>query len=181
MTKTWISIDANGRQDRQSQPPQSGRRITSAAEWLEPALLPALHQSFRAWGMASLSPGAVTPERIWITAEGRVYFRFANGDEPIPQSSVGSQAGLAAWLILLDKYIKPPAVIATARPIWPKSDLAGALIFTTPGLLPAPLLRLQPNNWERVARSLAASIMLPSIAEAQGTASYEEAEEKKQT
>ncbi len=175
MTATWYAINANGELDQQSQPPQGGRTIMAASEWLQPTLLTALHQSFRAWGMASLSPGVVTPERIWITPAGRVVFQFANGTKPTPQSSVGAQAGLSAWLVLLDKYLKPPIVVNTAAAIWPKSDLAGALIFTTPGLLPKVLVRLPPDNWERVARALAAAIIAPTGAEDRGADSYDEA------
>lgn len=66
--------------------------------------------------------------------------------------------GLAAWLVLLDKSVETFVVIARARAVWSPAELAGALSFTTPSLLPVELVRMAPHNWERVALALALAL-----------------------
>jgi hypothetical protein len=136
-------------------PPTGSRPFRSAVERIEPASLPQWHRSVQAWGKANRSPGLVTPERIWLAPDGIVAFHFARGEQPPIQSAVGSHAGLAAWLVLLDKYVATGTVIESASAVWSTADLAGALAFTAPALLPASLLTMPPQNWERLARALA--------------------------
>ncbi|MCB0116349.1 MAG: hypothetical protein KDD84_19760, partial [Caldilineaceae bacterium] len=117
-----------------------------------------LHRSFATWGQHQRSPGIVTPQRIWLGQDDNVIFRFENGDRPTMQSAVGAHAGLAAWLVLLDKFVETQTLLTEAAQIWPVNDMAGALAFVSSAFLPRPLLSLAPNNWERVARSLSIHI-----------------------
>ncbi len=117
-----------------------------------------LHRSFAAWGLSQRSPGLVIPRRIWLGDDDTVIFRFEGGTRPKLQSAVGAHAGLAAWLVLLNKYVETSALLAQAQEVWSTEDLAGALAFVTPAFLPGSLLSLQPNNWERLARQLSAIV-----------------------
>jgi hypothetical protein len=66
---------------------------------------------------------------------------------------------LAAWLVLLDKWMETFVVISRARATWTPLELAGALRFTTPPYLPAPLTTEPPDNWTRVAHALSVAIV----------------------
>jgi hypothetical protein len=65
---------------------------------------------------------------------------------------------LAAWLVLLDKWMETFVVIARARSIWSVQELAGALTFTSRPFLPAAIVHMPPDNWERVAQALAQAV-----------------------
>jgi hypothetical protein len=150
-----------------SAPPKGSRPFRAAIEWIEPSSLPQWHRSFQAWGKASRSPGLVSPERIWLAADKIVAFHFRGKERPTIQPAVGSHAGLAAWLVLLDKYVETGVVLESAATVWSTADLAGALAFTAPALLPASLLTMPPQNWERLARALAHQIANGSIQQPQ--------------
>jgi hypothetical protein len=158
MSGSWYYFTTNQRMTATDAPPKESRPFRAAVEWIEPATLAQWHRSFQAWGKANRSPGLVTPERIWLASEGIVAFHFAQGEQPAIQSAVGGHAGLAAWLVLLDKSIETQIVLESAGTVWPMTDLAGALAFTAPALLPASLLTMPPQNWERLARALAHQI-----------------------
>lgn len=155
MNAQWYYFTSGRELAVTDEPPKESRAFLLATEWLQPSRLAELHRGFQAWGMASRSPGLVTPDRIWLFPDGGVSFRFARGEQPAVQSAVGAHAGLAAWLVLLDKYVETSVVLTSARAVWSAVELVGALAFATPALLPAPLLALPPNNWERTARALA--------------------------
>jgi hypothetical protein len=55
-------------------------------------------------------------------------------------------------------------VLARARTVWTLAELAGALPFTSPSLLPRQLVQFPPDNWEQVARGLAAIVSDGSLA-----------------
>jgi hypothetical protein len=155
MSVQWYYFTLSGGLNANRLPPVGSRPFLEATSWLQPALLDALNRSFHAWGAAHLSPGIVTPERIWITVDGTVAFQFAKNQRPAAQSAVGAQAGLAAWLVLLDRYVDREELLSQARKQWSVNELVGTLPFITPPLLPHSLLQLSPNNWEHVARALA--------------------------
>ncbi len=158
MSQSWWMVDEQGRVHETSAPPAESRPLNQATALLLPPLISHLHTSFHAWQMAGLSPGPVIPERLWINPAGGLAVKFAGGRSPERLYPVGAQAGLAAWLVLLDKWVETFVVIARARSIWNTAELAGALSFTTPSLLPAQLTRTAPDNWERVAVALARSV-----------------------
>lgn len=163
MSGQWYYFTTNQGLTATAAPPNESKPFRSAVEWIEPANLPQWHRSFQAWGDAHLSPGLVIPQRIWLAPDGVIAFHFGKDERPITQSAVGSHAGLAAWLVLLDKYIDTKQVIESACTVWSTVDLAGALAFTAPALLPAPLLTLSPQNWERLARALAQAVASRSL------------------
>lgn len=154
----WYWYDAAGRQVTSPFHPEHSRPIATAIEWLRPPLISDLHRSFARWTAAKLAPGDLIPDRLWIDQAGLVAVRFATG-APAPQPTIGAGPGLAQWFVLLDKWMETYVVLARARSIWSRPELAGALSFTTPSLLPQPLVQMPPNNWERVARGLAALIV----------------------
>lgn len=157
-TPLWCSVDDRGVLKQTGRPPADSRPLAEAAELLLPPLITALHHSFCLWQMAHLSPGPLTPARIWINPAGGLAVRFANGQRPQTLYPVAAQAGLAAWLVLLDKWVETFVVIARARSVWTTGELAGALSFTTPSLLPAALVQQPPDNWMRVAAALARAV-----------------------
>ena len=57
-------------------------------------------------------------------------------------------------------------VIARARAVWSVQELAGALTFTSKPFLPAALVYMPPDNWERVALALATAIGDGALADA---------------
>lgn len=158
MSPIWFAVDGQGTVQQTSAPPVESRPIAQASGLLLPPLITELHRSLRAWQIAGLSPGPVIPERLWIDPAGGLAVRFADGRQPDPLYPVGAQAGLAAWLVLLDKWVETFVVIARARSVWNTAELAGALSFTTPALLPPGLIRMTPDNWARVAAALARSV-----------------------
>jgi hypothetical protein len=141
-----------------AQPPLGAERFASNVKRLLPPLVTALHRSFRGWGDAGFSPGAPLPERIWFGVDGQLAFHFDAASQPQPLLQVGAAPDLAAWLVLLDKYMETFVVIARARTVWSADELAGALTFTTPAFLPRALVKQWPENWPRVASALAQAV-----------------------
>jgi len=158
MSALWCAIGNKGVLHQTGAPPAESRPLAQSTALLLPPLITELHRSFRVWQMAGLSPGPVIPERLWIDPAGGLAVRFASGEYPETLYPVGAQAGLAAWLVLLDKWVETFVVIARARSVWDTAELAGALSFTTPSLLPPALIRMAPDNWARVAVALARSV-----------------------
>ncbi|MBX3054481.1 MAG: hypothetical protein KF753_23615 [Caldilineaceae bacterium] len=154
----WSTVDAQGTLRQTGAPPAESRPFLQATGLLLPPLISELHQSFHAWQVAGLAPGPVTLERLWITPAGGLSVRFADGEHPRALPPVGAHAGLAAWLVLLDKWVETFVVVARARSVWTPGELAGALSFTTPSLLPATLMQTPPDNWEQVAIALARAV-----------------------
>lgn len=142
----------------QPQPPAGLYPIAALHGDLLPPVVFKLHESLRAWGDLGLSPGTITPERIWCNAEGALAFTFEHGAAPRPLSHVGMAQELAAWLVLLDKWAAPFVAIAQARALWSAQELAGALTFTSPPFLPVALVYMPPDNWARVAAALAEAV-----------------------
>jgi hypothetical protein len=155
MSGQWYYFSENQGLTATSTPPKESKPFRSAIEWLDPAHLAQWHRSFQMWRDANRSPGLVIPDRLWLTPDGAVIFYFDKDGQPAIQSEVGSHAGLAAWLVLLDKFVETQSVLESASTVWSTADLGGALAFTAPALLPAPLLLMAPQNWERLARALA--------------------------
>lgn len=109
-----------------------------------------------------MSPGPVIPHRLWIDQDGGITFRFV-ADAPVAMPAVGAGEPLAQWLVLISKWMETHVVLARARTVWSLDQLVGALTFTTPSLLPRQLVQFPPDNWEQVARGLAASISEGSL------------------
>lgn len=151
----WYDDD-NSLKTAPSHPPLS-RPIATAVAWLNPPLISNLHNQFARWTTAQVSPGPVIPHRLWIDQEGGIAFRFV-ADAPVAMPAVGAGEALAQWLVLISKWMEIHVVLARARTVWSPAELVGALTFTTPSLLPPQLVQFPPENWEQVARGLAASI-----------------------
>lgn len=158
MSSLWCWIDEQGSLGETNAPPEGSRPIAQATALLLPPVISSLHINFHAWQRAGLSPGPVIAERVWVNPAGELAVEFGEGSHPTPIYPVGEMAGLAGWLVLLDKWVETFVVIARARAIWSTGELAGALSFTTPSLLPAKLVHTAPNNWERVALALALAV-----------------------
>lgn len=116
-----------------------------------------MHMSLARWGQQGMSPGTVTPQRMWLDGAQQVYFGFANGQEPQPLKQTALAAEIAAWLVLLDRWMETYVVIARARSIWAPDELAGALTFLTPAFLPSAVVQLNPN-WDQVATAVAIAV-----------------------
>lgn len=132
--------------------------IASAGATLLPAAVAELHRSFHAWEAMGLSPGPITADRVWCNPDGALAFYFHPSQLPGALSHVGLARELSAWLVLLDKWQDTTAVVTHARRLWDAEALGGALSFTTPAFLPPALVAQRPDNWERVAYALAATI-----------------------
>ena len=154
----WYWYDEDGEQMVSPRHPPHSRPISAAVEWLQPALISGLHRSFARWTAAEMSPGPVVPHRLWIDQSGLVAVRFST-DAPTPLPVVGGGEGLAQWLVLLAKWMDTYVVLARARSIWSLAELAAALPFTSPCLLPRSLAQLPPDNCGEVARGLAAILI----------------------
>jgi hypothetical protein len=141
-----------------AQPPAGTRPITALSRGLLPPVISTLHESLHEWGTMALSPGPITPDRIWCNADGALSFVFDDLASPGPLSHVGMAQELAAWFVLLDKWMETFVVIARARKIWSVQELAGALTFTSKPFLPAALVYMPPDNWQRVAAALASAV-----------------------
>lgn len=145
-----------------AQPPVGTRPITALRNELLPPVVTQLYESLHEWGEIGLSPGSITPDRIWCSVAGQggatLSFAFENGASPRPILHVGMAQELAAWFVLLDKWMDTFVVIARARAIWSVQELAGALTFTSKPFLPAALVYMPPDNWERVALALATAV-----------------------
>lgn len=142
----------------QLQPPAGLRPLATLRNELLPPVISRLHGSLHAWGELGLAPGPITPERIWCNTEGALAFAFERGAAPQPLTHVGLAQELAAWFVLLDKWMETFVVIARARAVWSVQELAGALTFTSPPFLPAALVYTPPDNWARVAAALAEAV-----------------------
>ncbi len=141
-----------------AQPPAGMRPITALRTELLPPVISKLHENLHEWGEMNLSPGPMTPDRIWCNSDGALSLIFDDLDSPRALSHVGMAQELAAWFVLLDKWMETFVVIARARAVWSAQELAGALTFTSKPFLPAALIYMPPNNWERVAAALAAAV-----------------------
>lgn len=145
-----------------AQPPAGMRPITAMRSQLLPPVITQLHESLHAWGELGLSPGQITPDRVWCSIDSQngasLAFHFDNNSAPLPLAHVGLAQEMAAWFVLLDKWMETFVVIARARAIWSVQELAGALTFTSKPFLPIALLYMPPDNWERVAAALASAV-----------------------
>lgn len=147
------------------QPAPDLRPIDQVGSNLLPPAIGELHWALRAWGDLGLSPGQIAPARVWVSPAGALAFAFAGGAAPQPLTHVGLARELAAWLVLLDKWMETYVVVARARKVWSVAELGGALTFITPAFLP-PALRFQPpDNWERVAQGVALAVLDGPLAE----------------
>ncbi len=142
----------------QPQPPAGLRPIVTMRSELLPPVISRLHENLHAWGELGLSPGPITPDRIWCNGEGALAFAFEGHAAPQPLSHVGMAQELAAWFVLLDKWMETFVVLARARAVWSVQELAGALTFTSPPFLPPALVYMPPDNWARVAAALATAV-----------------------
>ncbi len=139
-------------------PPAGMRSFAQRTEQLLPPVITALHRNFQAWAARGLSPGPVIADRIWWGADGALAFRFNCYAAPAPLLQIGQAPDLAAWLVLLDKWMETFVVIARARSIWTVGELGAALTFMTPAFLPTRLVTQPPDNWTRVAQALAIAV-----------------------
>jgi hypothetical protein len=151
----YFSIQAQ-RLIQTNQPPAGHQPLLSNPQLLLPPLIGALHRSFAAWGAAGYSPGPITPPRVWISPAGTL--AFAGVTQPPRLLQIGLAPDLAAWLVLLDKWMETFVVVARARNVWGVQELAAALIFLTPAFLPPALIQHTPDNWARVAAALARAV-----------------------
>jgi len=147
-----------------STPPDGAQSVLLVGNSLLPPLITELHRNFRAWADLGLSPGAIEPARLFVTAEGGIVFAFPEkgpyqlvAPQPLA-ANVGAARDLAGWLMLLDKWMETFVVLARARHVWTPSELASALPFLSPIYQPPALVEMPPVNWERVARAVAHSI-----------------------
>ncbi|RIK44293.1 MAG: hypothetical protein DCC55_02990 [Chloroflexi bacterium] len=139
-------------------PASSYTPLRGSVDRLLPPVVGTLHRHLWAWGQADLSPGPLTAERVLLGPEGELGIAFANHNKPRPLLQVGLAPDLAAWLVLLDKWVETFVVIARARAVWSPGELAAALTFATPAFLPRGLVRQPPDNWVRVAEALAQAV-----------------------
>lgn len=152
-------------------PPEGAQSILLASHAQLQSVLGALHRSLCVWGDVGLSPGYITPARVFVTAEGGVTFAFPEkGDAEViaPQplaTNTGAARDLAGWLLLLDKFLATSVVLAEARKVWSSTELASALPFVAPIYQAAALVEMPPVNSERVARALAESIVDHALAD----------------
>lgn len=142
-----------------SAPPANAQPISAAGKAALPSIVAELHHQFRGWGAIGLSPGPILPATTWVSPAGKLAFEFTQGKQPAPLTpNVGQAPDLAAWLVLLDKFVDTFVVVARARSEWSANELGGALSFATPAFLPLGLTAHPPDNWQRVARELAHAI-----------------------
>ena len=142
-----------------NQPPEGAQPLAQLGSSLLPPIVTELHQNLREWSTLGKRPGAFTADRVWATPTGTLVVDFAPGQAPLPLPLPGNAGrDLAAWLVLLDKWMETFVVIARARTVWTPNELASALIFVNPMWLPPALVAQQPDNWLRVARALAVAV-----------------------
>ena len=136
-------------------PPKGAKPFKHQLNLLLPPLVTQLHHAFRAWSLAGLSPGPLLAKRVYFSAQGLLAFYFWEETRPKPLTSVAGAPDLAAWLVLLDKWVETFVVLARARTVWHAEELTSALPFLTPAYLPDKLVAHPPDNWEKVAQALA--------------------------
>lgn len=143
---------------RHEQPPAGSAPLVVQGAALLPPLISDLHRNFAAWAATGSSPGPVCAQRLWIGRDGSLAWRYEPDEQPRPLSHTGLAADLAAWLVLLDKWMETFVVVARARSVWSPTQLAGALTFMTPTYLPPELLAQPPDNWVRTAQAVALAV-----------------------
>jgi len=147
------------------EPPSGVKPLKHSLGILQPSLVSELHRSFCTWGRLGFSPGSLSPNRVCCNEEGLVAFCYKGTDKPLPLLQIGAGPDLAAWLVLLDKWMETYVVIARARRVWNLHELASALSFVSPAFLPPTLVAHPPDNWERVAVALSLALADGSLAE----------------
>lgn len=135
----------DGRLESLQTPPLAAKRLDQGASWLLLPLVSQLHHQFQTWAATGCSPGPVIPERVWINPQGELAFYFVHGRRPQPQMQVGLAPDLAAWLVLLDKWMDTFVVVARARTIWSVTQLGAALSFMSSAFLPKQLVVQPPT------------------------------------
>lgn len=138
--------------------PSGAKPIAELGAALLPPLVTELHRSLAAWRGVGHRPGPLTADRVWVDPAGTLIVFDAPDHQSLPLLHIGMAPELAAWLVLLDKWIETHEVVARARSVWSSAELAGALTFLNPVYLPAALVAQPPNNWERVAQAVAGAV-----------------------
>ena len=145
------------------QPPKGMTPCIIKAQSLLPSMVGKLHENFYHWNKLGLSPGPIQPNRIWFDDNGLLAFHFQAKEQPTPLMHTGFAPYLAAWLVLLNRWMETYVVIARAGAIWSVGELVSALSFTTPAFLPKELVAgldpTQPNQWDQIAHALAMTIV----------------------
>ncbi len=154
---TYYSI-INGELIGSVTPPQGAKLFKHQLNLLLPPLVSELHHAFRAWSLAGFSPGPLYVKHIYFNEEGLLAFYYWKEARPKSLMAVGGAPDLAAWLVLLDKWVETFVVLARARTVWSAEELTSALPFLTPAYLPDKLVAHPPDNWERVAQALALTV-----------------------
>lgn len=140
-------------------PPVGMKPLKHNLALLLPPLIGKLHASFRAWQVVGYSPGTIVPNRVYFNDQGQLAFEFESPYRPLPVSPMGASRDLAAWLVLLDKWMETYVIMARARMVWNVQELASALPFVSPAFLSARLTAHPPHdNWERVAVALSITL-----------------------
>lgn len=137
--------------------PQNALPLIEGMERVLPPQISDLHLSLARWGNLNLSPGEITPSRIWLVPDGELYFLFGKNAVPKPLTQTGLAPEVAAWLVLMDRWMETFVVIARARSIWTPDELASALTFMTPAFLPPAVIEVNPQ-WEQVAEAVALAV-----------------------
>ncbi len=137
--------------------PDGALPLEQGMERVLPPQISDSHMSLARWGHVGRSPGLIVPNRIWIDPAGEIYFSFAADAEPKRLTQTGLAAEIAAWLVLVDRWMETFVVVARARSVWTPDELAGALSFMTPAFLPPTVVEINPN-WSRVAEAVALAV-----------------------
>jgi len=157
MSTRWCWIDEAGSLCESTAPPAGSQPIAQATALLLPPLISSLHTNFHAWQKAGLSPGPVTAPRMWVDPAGELAVECKEAQHPtaiypVGAYQVGAMQGLAAWLVLLDKWVETFVVIARARAIWSPAELASYLAGDNGGSR-AVLESVSMDSIERMAES----------------------------
>lgn len=138
--------------------PKNALPLTEGMERVLPPQISDLHMSLARWANLKLSPGEIIPSRIWLVPDGELYFLFSNKAAPKPLTQTGLASQIAAWLVLMDRWMETFVVIARARSVWTPDELASALTFMTPAFLPPAVIEINPQ-WEVVAEAVALAVI----------------------